>query len=1041
MNINLKKVIASVAALAMSLSCFTAFAADFSDVEATASYKPAIDELVALEIVNGYEDGTFKPDAEITRAEVTKMVVAAMGPSYTAAAESSKGNAEFSDVVNHWAAGFISVGVGAKFINGMGDGTFAPDANVTYAQIVKMLVAALGYESAANIAGGYPNGYISTGNQIGVTAGVTGVSADTNVTRAQVAQLISNALDIPLVIVTNWTTNILTGEPVAETEIQDGIGEDYKTLLTEYHNAYKVKGRVEATAAQGAVEAGKAIFNIEYADNYDDAYIDVKYADYDGDGDGVAIEVYTNGIAVEDLLFTYAEAIIKIDEDDEAHLVTVLPYGKNEIIEFPAKEYVADGSAAPDASASPVITGNETLGSITFEISETSSKTKAYKLDADAKLFVNGIEVMAGVDTPAHITYNLLNAYVAGNAIGKVTLIDAPAAGQTSKDGKFDYVMVTMKKWAIVDSTMVDDEILEIYLTDFEAPFDDTPIIIDTDDEQLVYSFTKDGEEVEFDAIKADDVLLLTYDVVTDATSANNSGFINIEICDTVVEGQVTSIKTVDGVTVYTIAGADYKLAVSATIEAGSTYTAKLDAAGRIVEIEETATSASFGVIDRVHKNTNTDEEEIRIIKADGTRQTYIAKDTDIFAEAKGIAYANYGTGELKDVENRTVKYKTNSKGEVNDVEAITMTPASASYTESSTRVGSARMGAATQILDITTIVAMDDVDMLGNNDTDAADKYDDDIAAANYASAYTAADIKAGSIDTFVDGEDYTVLYGDRANDGTYRFVIVLTGNPTINATTSFAVVKSVSTGLSADGSTVDVITAYTADGNDAVELTVDEDATLNFSGAATQVADLVNGDVIVYHLNADGAIEELYNIYSEEDATVLGSSPAKDPKDMSSNHAFFLANPIADWSTATSVADNDWARIGYGIVLKKGASTLTMAKTKTAGSDDEGVDTSKYDSVVVNAGDTIITGTETIELDIASDAVVYVYNYNNKAGDRVSKGAIGNVTATVVPAADTFVGTDGGDVYVMDNVSRIQYAFYKVLNDEITEIYVIRN
>ena len=1029
MNINLKKVIASVAALAMSLSCFTAFAADFSDVEATASYKPAIDELVALEIVNGYEDGTFKPDAEITRAEVTKMVVAAMGPSYTAAAESSKGNAEFSDVVNHWAAGFISVGVGAKFINGMGDGTFAPDANVTYAQIVKMLVAALGYESAANIAGGYPNGYISTGNQIGVTAGVTGVSADTNVTRAQVAQLISNALDIPLVIVTNWTTNILTGEPVAETEIQDGIGEDYKTLLTEYHNAYKVKGRVEATAAQGAVEAGKAIFNIEYADNYDDAYIDVKYADYDGDGDGVAIEVYTNGIAVEDLLFTYAEAIIKIDEDDEAHLVTVLPYGKNEIIEFPAKEYVADGSAAPDALASPVITGDETLGSITFEISETSSKTKAYKLDANAKLFVNGIEVMAGVDTPAHITYNLLNAYVAGNAIGKVTLIDAPAAGQTSKDGKFDYVMVTMKKWAIVDSTMVDDEILEIYLTDFEAPFDDTPIIIDTDDEQLVYSFTKDGEEVEFDAIKADDVLLLTYDVVTDATSANNSGFINIEICDTVVEGQVTSIKTVDGVTVYTIAGADYKLAVSASIEAGSTYTAKLDAAGRIVEIEETATSASFGVIDRVHKNTNTDEEEIRIIKADGTRQTYIAKDSTIFDAAEAMAYgagndssdplvAIYDGG-ASPVENRVVKYKTNSKGEINAIENVGVASASASYTESSTRVGSARMGAASQILDLTAVVAADPTDT----------------------STYTAADIKAGSIDTFVDGEDYTVLYGDRANDGTYRFVIVLTGNPTINATTSFAVVKSVSTGLSADGSTVDVITAYTADGNDAVELTVDEAATLNFSGAATQVADLVNGDVIVYHLNADGAIEELYNIYSEEDATVLGSSPAKDPKDMTSNHAFFLANPIADWSTATSVADNDWARIGYGIVLKKGASTLTMAKTKTAGSDDEGVDTSKYDSVVVNAGDTIITGTETIELDIASDAVVYVYNYNNKAGDRVSKGAIGNVTATVVPAADTFVGTDGGDVYVMDNVSRIQYAFYKVLNDEITEIYVIRN
>ena len=96
MNINLKKVISSVAALAMSLSCFTAFAADFSDVEATSTYKNAIDELVALEIVNGYEDGTFKPDNEITRAEVTKMVVAAMGPSFRKGVVIPEGN-----ILNH----------------------------------------------------------------------------------------------------------------------------------------------------------------------------------------------------------------------------------------------------------------------------------------------------------------------------------------------------------------------------------------------------------------------------------------------------------------------------------------------------------------------------------------------------------------------------------------------------------------------------------------------------------------------------------------------------------------------------------------------------------------------------------------------------------------------------------------------------------------------------------------------------------------------------------------------------------------------------
>ena len=75
MNKNLKKVISSIAALALSASCFTALAADFSDVAADNSYKAAIDELVALKIVNGYEDGTFKPENTITRAELVSMLV------------------------------------------------------------------------------------------------------------------------------------------------------------------------------------------------------------------------------------------------------------------------------------------------------------------------------------------------------------------------------------------------------------------------------------------------------------------------------------------------------------------------------------------------------------------------------------------------------------------------------------------------------------------------------------------------------------------------------------------------------------------------------------------------------------------------------------------------------------------------------------------------------------------------------------------------------------------------------------------------------
>ena len=68
---NLKKILAMVLALVMSLSLMaTAGAADFPDVKEDTSFKTAIDVLSGLGVFNGYkEDGTFRPDGEITRAE------------------------------------------------------------------------------------------------------------------------------------------------------------------------------------------------------------------------------------------------------------------------------------------------------------------------------------------------------------------------------------------------------------------------------------------------------------------------------------------------------------------------------------------------------------------------------------------------------------------------------------------------------------------------------------------------------------------------------------------------------------------------------------------------------------------------------------------------------------------------------------------------------------------------------------------------------------------------------------------------------------
>ena len=1004
MNINLKKVISSVAALAMSLSCFTAFAADFTDVEATASYKSAIDELVALEIVNGYEDGSFKPDNEITRAEVTKMVVAAMGDSYTAAAESSKGNSGFADVdaANHWASGFISVGVAQKFINGMGDGTFAPDANVTYAQIVKMLVAALGYDSDAAINGGYPNGYLQTGARIGVTEGVKGLGADTAVTRAIVAQLISNAIKTPLVIVTGWSQNYVTGEPIAETAVQDGTKEqDYKTLLTENHDAYVVRGRVTGTFGTNSSDVGKVDFDIEYADNWRNEAYDAKKPTLGTTSE----EVYFGATNAEELLFTYAEAIIQVNEDDEATILAITPYGRNEIAEVATKDYAV-------ASVLPTLE---------FAKSETSTKTDKYALDAAAKLYVNGAYITNAISSTE------INAYIYGNEIGTVTLINSPDAASTSLDKDYDVVMVTQPKWAIVEETLVSGDENRIIFSDFEQGVGiDAVVKMDTTDEDVIYTFYKDGAEITFEEIAAGDVALLTFDPAKTTTSATN---IRFDFSNTVVEGQVTGAS--DGE--YTVNGAEYKLTAGLTpLEVSYEYSLILDAAGRVVKYDELATAKNYGIIDRVSYSTNDDAYVARIIKADGTRETVAVKKTgvikgqdaseaftlynNVYAGAALTANTqiNGATNALKAVANRIVTYKINSKGELNTVEFIGgVTATTQEYKENSMKIGSYRINDATAIIDATKI----------------------GVTNIDDATAYAVADLAQVSADMFVDGEQYTVILADKGADNCYKFALVLWGNASLNLNTGFAVVDSVASEVDeADGEVKKTITVLDANSQgDLITYFVDEELedVVGTPARGTVVAlGLQDGVVVAYSKLFEGfanaaAADDL--TYAEA-ATIFSAAKAKNPANMSIDDAFFLATPVTAWDGTSYATANGWARAGFGMIINKNGSTVTVATGTAAG----GVDAN---------GTALTKATGIHEFDLDAEVNVYVVdnNYANKQGaGRISVGAAGSIIKTT--SVKEIENAANEEIWNLTNVpnGEANYAYFKVVDGDITDIVV---
>lgn len=94
-------------------------------------YSKALNYAVQKEIIDGYSDGTFKPDTAVTRAEFTKMLSREINGNIS--------SLPFKDTSNHWAKNEIAKAYANNVIKGYEDNTFRPDSNITRAEAVKML--------------------------------------------------------------------------------------------------------------------------------------------------------------------------------------------------------------------------------------------------------------------------------------------------------------------------------------------------------------------------------------------------------------------------------------------------------------------------------------------------------------------------------------------------------------------------------------------------------------------------------------------------------------------------------------------------------------------------------------------------------------------------------------------------------------------------------------------------------------------------------------------------------------------------------------
>lgn len=196
-----KKILALFLTLTMIIGSFSLAYTAPADVAGT-DFEEAIVRLLELGVLTGYPDGSFKPGNNIRRSEYAAVAVRAKGLEQEALR--NMGSTSFGDVLsNHWASGYINTSEEKGLIKGVGIvngiNSFKPEENITYEQAVTIMVRALGYETAAQEDGGWPNGYIQVADQIGLLEDVNG-SLGMVASRGMVAQLTYNALEIPNMI-------------------------------------------------------------------------------------------------------------------------------------------------------------------------------------------------------------------------------------------------------------------------------------------------------------------------------------------------------------------------------------------------------------------------------------------------------------------------------------------------------------------------------------------------------------------------------------------------------------------------------------------------------------------------------------------------------------------------------------------------------------------------------------------------------------------------------------------------------------------------
>ena len=194
-----KHVLSIILTLAMTASLLTVYAGatDFTDDDEIL-YKEAVGVLSTIEVINGYEDKSFRPEGTLSRGAAAKIICNLILSPAAAEEKLDAASAPFPDVpADHAFAGYITYCAKEGIVSGYADGNFEPSGTLSGYAFVKMLLGALGYraETEGYVGDNWSENVIKRARDIGLDEGLQGAFAgEVPITRQEACLFACNAL-------------------------------------------------------------------------------------------------------------------------------------------------------------------------------------------------------------------------------------------------------------------------------------------------------------------------------------------------------------------------------------------------------------------------------------------------------------------------------------------------------------------------------------------------------------------------------------------------------------------------------------------------------------------------------------------------------------------------------------------------------------------------------------------------------------------------------------------------------------------------------